>query len=107
MSGVCASVAEQALDERDGRYLPQAIGWSGIARVVFGIGGLRMRVFRGEHAGQREAGVSCRDVFAASPHPVECIGAAMLQCCKCPASRTRDSGNAEPGAHLFDPSTNF
>jgi tRNA(adenine34) deaminase len=27
---------------------------------------------------QRDAELSCRDVFAASPHPIECIGPALL-----------------------------
>ena len=55
-----------------------AIFWSGIRRVVFGIDALSLRVFRGDLAGQRDAELSCRDVFAASPHAIECIGPAML-----------------------------
>jgi hypothetical protein len=35
-------------------------------------------VFRGERPEQRDAELSCRDVFAASPHPIECIGPALL-----------------------------
>ena len=56
-----------------------AIFWSGIGRVVFGIDAARLRVFRGERAEQRDAALSCRDVFAASPHPIECIGPAMIE----------------------------
>lgn len=56
-----------------------AIFWSGIGRVVFGIDAVRLRVFRGERAEQRDAELSCRDVFAASPHPIECIGPAMIE----------------------------
>lgn len=51
-----------------------AIFWSGIGRVVFGVDAARLRGFRGERADQRDAELSCRDVFAASPHPIECIG---------------------------------
>lgn len=56
-----------------------AIFWSGIQRVVFGIDAQRLRVFRGERAEQRDAELSCRDVFAASPHPIECIGPALVE----------------------------
>ncbi|MBV7539773.1 nucleoside deaminase [Acidovorax sp. sic0104] len=55
-----------------------AIFWSGIGRVVFGIDALRLRGFRGERPEQRDAEISCRDVFAASPHPIECIGPALI-----------------------------
>ena len=37
-----------------------------------------LRVFRGQVATQRDAELSCRDVFAASPHAIECIGPALL-----------------------------
>lgn len=56
-----------------------AIFWSGIRRVVFGIDAVRLRVFRGEPAEQRDVELSCRDVFAASPHPIECIGPALVE----------------------------
>lgn len=56
-----------------------AIFWSGIRRVVFGIDAVRLRVFRGERAEQRDAELSCRDVFEASPHPIECIGPALVE----------------------------
>lgn len=56
-----------------------AIFWSGIGRVVFGIDAVRLRVFRGDRAEQRDAELSCRDVFAASPHPIKCIGPAMIE----------------------------
>jgi tRNA(Arg) A34 adenosine deaminase TadA len=54
-----------------------AIFWSNIGRVVYGIDALRLRGYRGERAEQRDAELSCRDVFAASPHPIECIGPAL------------------------------
>ena len=56
-----------------------AIFWSGIRRVVFGIDAVSLRVFRGELAEQRDAELSCRDVFAASPHEIECIGPVMRE----------------------------
>ena len=55
-----------------------AIFWANIGRVVFGIDAERLRAFRGERQDQRDAELSCRDVFAASPHPIECIGPALL-----------------------------
>ena len=56
-----------------------AIFWSNIGRVVYGIDAERLRVFRGERAEQRDAELSCRDVFAASPHRIECIGPALIE----------------------------
>lgn len=56
-----------------------AIFWANIGRVVFGIDAVRLRTFRGEVAEQRDAELSCRDVFRASPHPIECIGPALLE----------------------------
>lgn len=56
-----------------------AIFWSGIGRVVFGIDAVRLREFRGERPEQRDAELSCRDVFAASPHAIECIGPALIE----------------------------
>ena len=55
-----------------------AIFWSGIGRVVFGIDAVSLRAFRGDRAEQRDAELSCRDVFAASPHAIECIGPVMV-----------------------------
>jgi len=55
-----------------------AIFWANIGRVVFGIDAERLRVFRGERGDQRDAALSCRDVFRASPHPIECIGPALV-----------------------------
>jgi tRNA(adenine34) deaminase len=55
-----------------------AIFWSAIGRVVYGIDAERLRVFRGEHGDQRDAELSCRDVFRASPHRIECIGPALI-----------------------------
>lgn len=51
-----------------------AIFWSNIGRVVFGIDAVALRVFRGERADQRDAELSCRDVFAAAAHRIETIG---------------------------------
>ena len=56
-----------------------AIFWSGIPRVVFGIDAVRLRVFRGEVATQRDAELSCRDVFRASPHAIEAIGPCLVE----------------------------
>ena len=61
-----------------------AIFWSGIGRVVFGIDAVRLRVFRGEVAEQKDAELSCRDVFDASPRAIECIGPVMLDECSQP-----------------------
>ena len=55
-----------------------AIFWSGIQRVVFGIDAERLRIFRGERLDQKDAQLSCRDVFRASSHPIECIGPALI-----------------------------
>ena len=55
-----------------------AIFWCNIRRVVFGIDAVSLRVFRGERQEQRDAELSCRDVFKASPHAIECIGPALL-----------------------------
>lgn len=55
-----------------------AIYWSNIRRVVFGIDAASLRKFRGDLAEQRDAELSCRDVFAASPHAMICIGPVML-----------------------------
>lgn len=55
-----------------------AIFWSGIGRVVFGIDAERLREFRGERGEQRDAELSCRDVFRTSPHAIDCIGPAMV-----------------------------
>lgn len=54
-----------------------AIFWSNIGRVVYGLDAVALRVFRGERPEQRDAELSCRDVFAASPHPIEVIGPAL------------------------------
>jgi len=56
-----------------------AIFWAGIGRVVFGIDAVRLREFRGDRPEQRDAELSCRDVFAASHHPIECIGPALIE----------------------------
>lgn len=56
-----------------------AIFWSNIGRVVFGIDAKRLRVFRGERGEQRDAELSCRDVFVASPHRIECTGPTLVE----------------------------
>ena len=56
-----------------------AIFWSNARRVVFGIDAVSLRVFRGGQGDQRDAELSCRDVFAASPHAIEVIGPVLLQ----------------------------
>ena len=56
-----------------------AIFWSAIGRVVFGIDAERLRVFRGARGDQRDVELSCRDVFDAAPHPIECIGPALIE----------------------------
>jgi tRNA(Arg) A34 adenosine deaminase TadA len=55
-----------------------AIYLSNIRRVVFGIDAVSMRVYRRVRPEYRDAEMSCRDVFAVSPHPIECIGPALL-----------------------------
>ena len=56
-----------------------AIFWASIGRVVYGIDAERLREFRGERLDQRDAELSCRDVFAASTHPIECVGPALIE----------------------------
>jgi tRNA(Arg) A34 adenosine deaminase TadA len=51
-----------------------AIFWSNIRRVVYGIDAVSLRHFRGELQAQRDAELSCRDVFDASPFTIEVIG---------------------------------
>jgi tRNA(Arg) A34 adenosine deaminase TadA len=51
-----------------------AIFWSGIRRVVFGLDAVALRRFRVLQAGARDVALSCREVFAASPEPVQVIG---------------------------------
>lgn len=61
-----------------------AIFWSNIGRVVFGIDAVRLREYRGERAEQRDAELSCRDVFAASPHRIECLGPELVDEARAP-----------------------
>lgn len=56
-----------------------AIFWSAIGRVVYGIDAERLRVFRGERLEQKDAALSCRDVFQAASHAIECIGPALIE----------------------------
>lgn len=55
-----------------------AIFWSAIGRVIYGIDAERLRVFRGERLDQKDAELSCRDVFQTASHAIECIGPALL-----------------------------
>lgn len=55
-----------------------AIFWSGIRRVVFGLDAVRLRDFRLRHAGAGDLELSCRQVFDASPEPIEVIGPALV-----------------------------
>ena len=56
-----------------------AIYWANIGRVVYGIDAVRLRVFRGERLDQRDAELFCRDVFNSSPHPIDCVGPALIE----------------------------
>ena len=56
-----------------------AIFWSAIGRVVYGIDAERLRVFRGERIDQKDAELSCRDVFQTASHAIECIGPALIE----------------------------
>ena len=38
----------------------------------------RLRVFRGERLDQKDAELSCRDVFERSSHAIECIGPSLI-----------------------------
>jgi tRNA(adenine34) deaminase len=55
-----------------------AIFWSNIRRVVFGIDAVSLRVYRGERPETRDAELSCRDVFNASPHSIAVVGPALI-----------------------------
>ena len=55
-----------------------AIFWSNIRRVVFGIDAVRLREFRALNAGAGDLQMSCREVFASSPHSIEVVGPALL-----------------------------
>ena len=56
-----------------------AIFWSAIGRVVYGIDAERLRVFRGDRLDQKDAELSCRDVFQTASHAIECIGPALIE----------------------------
>jgi len=51
-----------------------AIFWSNIRRVVYGVDHATLRSFRGTRDDQMELSLTCRDIFRASPHPIEVIG---------------------------------
>lgn len=55
-----------------------AIFWSNIGRVVFGIDAASLRSFRGDRLDQRDAELSCRDVFAAAPSQIVCVGPVLV-----------------------------
>lgn len=55
-----------------------AIFWSNIRRVVFGIDAVRLRGFRATQTQAGDLALSCREVFAASPHAIEVVGPALL-----------------------------
>ena len=55
-----------------------AIFWGNIRRVVFGLDVVRLRAFRAKQATASDLAMSCRDVFAASPHAIEVIGPALI-----------------------------
>ena len=48
------------------------------AGVVFGVDAVRLRVFRGDVAKQRDGEFLCRDVFSISARSIECIRPVML-----------------------------
>ena len=52
------------------------IYWAGIRRVVFGIDAVALRDFRRLLPGTADLELSCREVFAASPQPIEVVGPA-------------------------------
>ncbi len=56
-----------------------AIFWANIGRVVFGIDAVALRGFRGERLDQRDAELSCREVFDASPKGIVCVGPALRE----------------------------
>ena len=65
---------------------------------MFGIDTVSLRTFRGERAGQRDAELSCRDVFAASPHAITYIGPVMV-----PEASEPHVGFHRPVAHSAKP----
>ncbi|MBC7435732.1 MAG: nucleoside deaminase [Bdellovibrionales bacterium] len=56
-----------------------AIFWSSIGRVVYGMDANMLREFRAGRHIELSPAVSCRDVFSASRHRIECIGPAMVE----------------------------
>lgn len=63
---------------RTGKIVEVPVGEELIGRVVYGIDAVRLRVFRGERLDQRDAELSCRDVFDASPRAIDCLGPALI-----------------------------
>jgi tRNA(Arg) A34 adenosine deaminase TadA len=55
-----------------------AIFLSGIRRVVFGLDAVRMRQMRGLKEEYRDLAWSIKEIYQASPHPIECIGPALI-----------------------------
>ena len=56
-----------------------AIFLSGLRRVVFALDAVRMREMRGLKEEYRDLEWSITEIYQASPHPIECIGPALVQ----------------------------
>ena len=55
-----------------------AIFLSGIRRVVYALDAVRMRQMRGLKEEYRDLAWSIKEIYQASPHPIECIGPALI-----------------------------
>ncbi len=56
-----------------------AIFLSGIRRVVYALDAKRMRQMRGLKEDYRDLEWSVKEIYQASPHPIECIGPALVE----------------------------
>jgi tRNA(adenine34) deaminase len=56
-----------------------AIFLSGIRRVVYALDSYRLRKMRGLREDYRDLEWSIHEIYQASPHPMECIGPALLE----------------------------
>ena len=56
-----------------------AIFLSGIRRVVYALDAKRMRQMRGLKEDYRDLEWSIKEIYQASPHPIECIGPALVE----------------------------
>jgi tRNA(adenine34) deaminase len=81
VTGDCTGHAEtNALRRLAGRGIPRermagsTMYASGEPCVVYGVGHATLRGFRGTRDEQMELALTSRDVFRASPHPIEVIG---------------------------------